>query len=179
MTLKNEVSVSLGLPAVPITQDPELSLELTKVYNAIRALARAIDLNTGALGEEPAYWDQATTSRCTFGKNSVLYLEAGENLAYSNLIGIKSDGKAWKADDGVLRCIGFCTVKAGVSTGDFVEVQVAGIYPAFPAATLTPGNFYYLSTTAGVVGAAGSGPTYNQIVGFAVSDTILFFLPQL
>ncbi len=179
MALKNELSLNLGLPASTAVQDPEAAQEFNRLYNAIRVLARGLDLNTGALGEETSYWSETGVQRCTFGKNAVLYLEAGEDLSYSNLVGIKSDGKAWKADDGVLRCIGFCNVKDGTVTGDFTEILCFGIYPAFPAATLTPGNFYYLSATAGTVGAAGSGPTWNQVVGFAVSDTALFFNPQL
>ncbi len=179
MSLKNELSLNLGLPTSTSVQEPEMAQELNRLYNAVRTLARSLDLQSGALSEESQYWSETGAQRCVFGKNSVLYLEAGETLAYSNLVGIKSDGKAWKADDGVLKCIGFCNVKDGTTVGNYTEVQCFGIYPSFSAGTLTPGNFYYLSATAGVVGAAGSGPTYNQIIGFAVSDTVLLFNPQL
>jgi hypothetical protein len=178
MSLRNEVSLNLGLPVATAVQDPELAIELNRLYNAIKILARGMDLNTGALGEEDKYWAETGSQRCTFGNNAVLYLEAGEDLAYASLVGIKNDGKAWKADDGVLPCIGFCNVKAGTTAGDFTEVRCLGIYPPLPAATLTPGNFYYLSSTAGVIGNFASAPAYRQVVGFAVSDTVLFFTPQ-
>ncbi len=179
MALKNELSVNLGLPTATSVQDPELALEFNRLYNAVKLLARTLDLNTGALSEESTYWDQAGVSRYKFGNNSKIYLEAGEDLDYGSLVGIKNDGKAWKADDGVLRCVGFCSVTTGTLTGEFTEFQVFGVYPPFPAATLTPGNFYYLSSTAGELGAAGTGPTWNQVIGFAVSDTSLIFMPQL
>jgi hypothetical protein len=48
------------------------------------------------------------------------------------------------------------------------------MYPAFSAGTLTPGVFYGQSGTAGVLGAG-----FTQKLGFALSDTLLYFLPQL
>jgi len=177
MTLKNELSVSLGLPVSPLVQNGELYTELSKVYNAIKAIARSLDAYTGVLGEDEAYWDQTGTDRCYFGTNAVIYLEAGEDLAYGSIVGIKSDGKAWKAQDGTLLCIGFCSAPGGSTAGDTTQIRLIGIYPAYPAATLTPGTRYYNSSTAGVVGV--TAPTWNQIVGYAISDTTLLFHPQL
>lgn len=178
MTLRNELSVNLGLPSTPLTQNPELFSEVQKIYNAIKALARAVDVYTGALNEEESYWSQTAADRCLIGLNSRMYIEAGENLSYGNLIGIKNDEKVWKAQDNVVRCFGFCTAPNGTTVGNVTEIQLLGLYPQFSPGTLTAGAFYYNSTTAGTPGASGTAPTWNQIIGFAITDTLLYFNPQ-
>lgn len=179
MTQRNELSLNLGLANVPTTQNPELSVELQRVYNAIKAVARGLDVYTGATNEEQQFWDQTGTSRCSYGLNSRIYVEAGEAIAYGNLVGIKSDGLAWKAVDGSVLCTGFCTVAGGVLVGNMTEIQLFGIYITLPAATLTPGLRYYNSNTAGAIGVVANAPAWEQIIGFAISDTQLFFNPQL
>lgn len=173
MTLRNELSVNLGLPSAPITQNGELYSELSRVYSAIRSVARSLDIYTGAVNEEESYWSQTKFSRCLIGLNSRIYLEAGEDINAGFLVGVKSDGKAWKALEGTIHCIGFCT--ANVTTGNTAEIQLLGIYPSLPAATLTPGSLYYCSNaTAGTIAATGT-----KAIGIALSDTTLYFNPQL
>ncbi len=155
--LPKELSVQTGLPAQPLVNNQELFYELVRVYNAIRIVIQALDDHTG----EP------------------LNLEAGEDIAYGNTVGIKNDGKAYKADDGVLRCVGFCNTVGGGTTGEFISVQLFGMYPELPAATLTAGERYYNSSTAGAIGLAASAPTWSQVIGFAISDTQLYFKPEL
>jgi hypothetical protein len=178
MSLPGEISTNLGLPATPFVTDPEMFSEFTKVYNAVRNLAKSLDAYTGIVGEEQAYWGEAGTTRCTIGLNSKIYVTAGETISYGSLVGIKSDGKAWKGQDGVVKCIGFSTAVSDVTAGSPVEIQLIGMFPTLPAATLTAGSFYYQSSTAGLIGLSGSAPTWGQIVGFAISDTKLFFNPQ-
>lgn len=178
MTLKNELSVNLGLPVAPVTQDPELATELQRVYNAVRGVTRALDSYTGAVGESDDLWSQAGFTKFSFGLNSKFYLQAGEDIAYGSIVGVKSDKKLYNAQDGVVRCCGFIALLAGVTTGNYVEAQMCGLFPAFAPGTLTAGTIYYNSTTAGAVGAAGSAPTWNQAVGYAMSDTQLVILPQ-
>lgn len=178
MALKNEISVNLGLPSSPSTQDPELSVELQRVYNAIRSVARALDSYTGAIGESQEFWNQAGVSRFSFGLNSKFYLQAGEDIPYGATVGVKSDKKLYKAKDGVVRCAGFCTTSGGILSGAYGESQFCGLFPPFPPATLTAGALYFNSTTAGSVGVTGSAPTWNQAVGYALSDTQLIFIPQ-
>lgn len=158
MSLDRELSVNLGLPAQPLTDDPKLFVELIKVYNAIKIIAAALDSHTG----EP------------------LYAEAGESISYGQTVGISTaDGKVYKADDGVLMCIGWCKTAGGVVAGDSVSIQHFGLYPELPAASLTPGTRYYQSSTAGSIGLVGTAPTWGQVIGFAISDTQLYFLPNL
>lgn len=172
MPLENELSINLGLPQNPLTQNGELFTELKRVYNAINATARAVDSYTGVLGQPRDVWSELGVGQCSIGLNSKIYLEAAADLDYGNTIAIDSTGKAIKASG--TNCIGFCTSSGGVLTGEYTEIQLLGIYPAFPAGTLTPGNKYYQSATAGSIGTSGS-----QVVGFAISDTVLFFNPQL
>lgn len=178
MALPNELSVNLGLPLTPDTRNPEIANALSPVHNALRALAMALDSYTGVLSESPAYYSELGIDKLFHGLNSKFYLVAGEDLTYGELLGIDPGGSVYKADDGILQCIGFCSAADGALTGDYVEIQTTGLYPAFPAATLTPGNVYYCSSTAGTIGAKAAAPTWEQVIGFAISDTRLFFNPQ-
>jgi len=157
MALSREQSIRTGLPAQPITSNQELFSELVRLYNAVRILVQSIDQHTG----EP------------------INLECGENIAYGQTVGVKSDGKLWLADDGVLACHGFCNTPGGGVTGEFVSMQIFGMYPPFAAGSLTPGLRYYQSSTPGAIGVAATAPSSAQVIGFAMSDTQLYFMPNL
>jgi len=170
------LSVNLGLPASPITTNNELFAELLKVYNAIRNLAAALDNYTGIISEPSSVWSQLGATRLLAGSNAKIYLVCSVAITYGQTVGITGAGQAALADDGVLRCIGFCSAPNGGGIGDTIEVQLFGLYPPFPPASLTPGARYSQSTTAGAIGGFGSGV---QTVGFAISDTLLYFNPEL
>ena len=128
-----ELSVNLGLPAQPLTEDNKLFSELMRVYNAIRNLAYAHDAVTGIISPPTADWDQLGTSRFTAGGMHKIYITAYETLAYANTVGIFNDagvGKAAKAEDGVLRAVGFCSALNGTTVGNTTEVTILGMYPA-------------------------------------------------
>lgn len=172
-------SVNLGLPAQPLVEDPKLFSELIKVYNAIRNLALAHDAVTGIISPPTEDWSQLGTTRFTAGGMHKIYIEANVDLAYGNTVGIVNVagvGKADKAQDGVLYAVGFCSATGGTLAGATTEVTIIGRYPPLPAASLVPGNKYYQSGTAGTIGVFGTG---TQVIGFAVSDTDLIWLPQL
>lgn len=171
MSLSNEISFNLGLPATPITTDNELFMELNRVYAAIRAVAYRLDSTTGGLSPEGSLWTEVGSGNLT-AANPKFYMEAAVDLTYGNTIQISSAGLAEKGTDG--KVVGFCSVPGGVLTGEVTEVTVIGMYPAFPPTTLTPGVFYVQSGSAGQVGNVGT-----QKLGFAVSDTQLYFMPQL
>lgn len=168
-------SVNLGLPAQPLVSDQEMYYELLRVYNAIRLTLQAVDNNTGAISPDKQYWDEIGFTRLTVGNMSKIYVEAAVALSYGNTVGIGGDGKAYKARNGVRACVGFCSDPEGAAVGDITEIQLLGLFPPFTAGTLTPGAGYYQSATAGVIGVAGSG---TQFVGYALSDTRLWFNPQ-
>lgn len=172
-----EQSANLGLPAAPLTDNQELYYELLRIYNAIRIVMQAVDNNTGAISPPEEYWDEVGYTRFTAGNMAKIYIKAYEALSYGTTVGIYNDGgegKAAKAQSGVRACIGFCSAVDGAAAGDYTEIQLYGLYPQFAAGTLTPGVGYYQSATAGVVGASGT-----QVIGIALSDTQLFFNPQL
>lgn len=175
--MATEQSVNLGLPATPLTENQDLFYELLRVYNAIRVVMQSVDNNTGAISPPSEYWDEVGFTRCTIGNMSKIYIIAYEDLDYGSTVGIYNDGgvgKAKKAQDAVLGCVGFCSSTDGASAGEYTEIQLYGLFAPFSAGTLTPGAAYYQSATAGVVGVSGS-----QCIGYALSDTQLFFNPQL
>ena len=169
-------SINLGLPQIPTTNNQELLSELIRVYNAIRNVMEAVDIYTGIISEPRSVWNQLGTNRCTAGLNSKIYLQAAEAIGFGQTVGIDTNGNAVLAEHAAYTCIGWCTVATGVGIGDWLEVQQFGIYPPYPAASLVPGDRYYQSTTPGVIGVSGSG---TQCIGYAISDTILYFNPQL
>lgn len=166
------------MPTAPLTNNTELFYELSRIYNAIRLVMQAVDNNTGAISPPEEYWEEIGYSRCTVGHMSKIYIKAYEDLSYGSTVGIYNDageGKAKKAQDGVIACVGFCTEVDGATAGNLTEIQLYGLFVPFPAGTLTPGAGYYQSATAGIIGPSGTG---TQAIGYALSDTQLFFSPQ-
>lgn len=176
MSLYKELSFNLGLPDMPEpSKDPALFRELMLLYNAIKSTAYHLDAYTGAIPPNTDDWSQVGSGGIKANGIFKVYIPAFETLAVGNTVGFYNDAgtsKAKKSIDGGLRCRGFISV--GGYAGDIVEVTLIGKYPKFPAATLTPGNTYYQSGTAGLIGASGS-----QAVGFAINDQDLFFHPAL
>ena len=168
-------SANLGLPAAPLTDNSELYYELLRVYNAIRVVMQSVDNNTGAISPPKEYWNEIGFTRFTSGNASKLYLQAYENLSYGNTIAIhNAGGGVGKAKKAVTSgCIGFCSSIESVLAGEYAEIQCYGIMAGFAPSTLTPGGAYYQSGTAGVISASGT-----QVVGVALSDTVLLFNPQ-
>ena len=142
--------MKLRLPEVPQTQDKELHTELVKVYAAIRAV------HAHAISSGP-----------------MLYGTAGETIAVGDLVGVKPDGKYYKAKDGLVLCIGFCSI-----AGDTIEVQTSGIYTALTGTPFTAGSVYYNSNVAGAPGLLATAPTWGQKIGLAVSTSQILFRPQ-
>lgn len=169
------ISFNLGLPDVPLTDNMELWKELLRAYNAIRQVAYQLDNITGALTPPAEDWTELGVGNATYSKPK-FYMPAYEDLSYGNTIEIYNAGagvgKAKKGTSG--KVIGFCSATGGTLLGEITEVTIFGKYPSFAPGTLTPGTFYSQSGTAGVLGAG-----FAQTLGFALSDTQLYFLPQL
>lgn len=166
-------SVNLGLPQAPLTENPELFGELVRVYNAIKNITYAHDVVTGAKTPDRADWPQLSCSRITVGGMCRLYKLAGVDIEFGQTVAVHSSGLLVLAQSPSLKAVGFCTVRDGVSAGDYVEIQTLGMYPLYPEGTLTPGVTYYQSATPGVIGTSGS-----QVLGYAISDQELWFSPQ-
>lgn len=173
MASSQRFSANLGLPAVPNTNDGELFIELLKVYNAIKIAMGAVDTYCGTEPELQENWGQLGFGRLFAGLNSVFYATANANITYGQLVGINASNQVVLAQDAVRMAVGFCAVPAGVLIGERCAVQIFGLYPPLPAASLTPGTPYYLSATPGSITPAVTG----QRIGFALSDTQLYFSP--
>lgn len=189
MAQPQQYSTNLGIgqaPDIDQAKYPTIYADLLRVRNAIRALQAALDTYTGALGEDPTYWDQVSSSSGVRLQNiSRVYLEAGEPISYGasvhfyNVAGTLKARNA-NATDNTKPCRAYCSVSGGVSTGDFGEFILFGLHTGFVG--LTPGDEYYLSAaTPGGYAASAPGVVGNvvQKIGYALSDTVLFFEPVL
>lgn len=96
---------------------------------------------------------------------------AGEALSTRDAVYIDpSDGKAYKCDADDLLKIGFAGfVISGVALGVTAHILPEGILGGFSG--LTPGAFYYLSTTAGAITA--TKPSNYKVVAKALSATAI------
>lgn len=173
MASSQRFSTNLTLPATPTTNEGELFTELLKVYNAIKIVMGAVDTYCGTEPELPENWAQVGFGRMFAGLNSVFYTTAAANITYGQLVSINGANQAILAQSGVNTAVGFCAAPNGVLVGERCPIQVFGLYPTLPAASLTPGTPYYLSVTPGAIGAAVTA----QRVGFAISDRQLWFSP--
>lgn len=171
-----EISVNLGLPTAPTTDDRKLFDELLPIYTALRNIASALDSYTGTVPVSESYWSEAGSQIRVNGivKIYVKFYEAADVGATVSFIDVSGEMQVRKALHGSYRCHGF--VSSNTAAGAYGEVTLLGQFPTFPDGTLTPGQTYQQSTTAGVI-MPYSGTSY-QPIGFALSDTTLFFNPS-
>jgi hypothetical protein len=178
------LSVNLGLAASPDVEDKRLFAEFTRIYNAITAVARALDSYTGALQANPADWPDIGTSEVLLHRLAKIYpifdsaVLPGAMINVYNVAGVLHARLA-SAADGTKPARGFST--AAVTLGAVGEVFLFGLNTHISG--LTPGTLYYLSSTSltGQIVPAAPAVVGNlvQPVGFALSDTVLFFNPTL
>lgn len=107
----------------------------------------------------------------TLSISAVPGLVAGETLTAGQAVCVKaSDGKVYKADadDADLRpCIGLAA--HGASSGDAVDIATTGWVDG--ASSLTPGDYIYLSATAGGVTHTKTAG-FAQVLGVALTETL-------
>lgn len=188
MPVKDQASTNLGLsvlPEIDQKQHPQIFLEFVRIRNALKTLQSALDVYTGALGEDPKYWNQTRVYDTTRVQNICrIYAQAGEDIAlsqtvtFSDVSGVLTAYKA-NATNASKPARAFCSVPSGVLSGAFGEFVLLGINPYYTG--LTPGATYYLHTTSGqIVGAApGAAGNIVQPVGYALSTKSLWFNPVL
>lgn len=188
MAAKDQYSTNLGLsilPEVSQKEHPTIYLEFMKLRNALRSLQGALDTYTGALSEDPAYWNQVANASSTRLQNiSRVYAVAGEaitlaqQVSFYNNAGVLTARKA-NSTDNTKPSRAFCSVTAGVAAGSYGEFILMGVNPYY--AGLTPGATYYLHTTSGQITITPPAAVGNivQEVGFALDANTLFFNPTL
>lgn len=158
VSIKN-LNTQLGIPATALTSNPELALELNKIYNALRALGVNLDLLSG---------------------DPIATIEATELIIASsavNLYNVAGTLKARNANatDHTKPCMGIAP--AAIASGGFGKVTLRGF---LVIGGVTPGTLYYTSTTSGQITAtkpAGAG-NLVQCIGFGLDATTIYFNPE-
>jgi hypothetical protein len=111
----------------------------------------------------------------------IISLTAGENLAFGDVVYLKSDGLVWKADaDGsaTYPCMGMAT--ATITSSNAGNILLHGI-ARNDAWAWTVGGIVYLSTTAGALTQTQPSATDNviQVLGIATHADRMYFFPDL
>jgi hypothetical protein len=186
MAQKNEYSTNLGLtilPEIDQQKNAEVWAELLRIRNALRVLQGALDTNTGALQEDPEYWDATPPVASIKVQNiSRFYCKTSENLLPGRLINLFNSAgvltaRNANAADGTKPARAFSVAPS--ESGNYAQFILLGINPIFSG--LVPGQEYYLATTSGLVTSVAPAAAGNivQKVGFALSDKELWFNPSL
>ena len=143
--------------------------------NYFRPLGSATSVYSG--GHQSTY--DSTPGTWTDNAPADLLFHAVYTATYSTPKLMKAD-----ADNlSVCKFLGF--TKSNVADGETAVLQVSGVVRSFPGASFTPGQPYYLDTTAGGVTATmpttyatSISPTVIQEVGEAISATALLIRPK-
>lgn len=187
MASTQKFSTNLGLAALPEIPDQVLFAALLPLFNAIRALAGALDYWSGALQQDAELWSVLTPADTIHSQGpNRLYVQYSEAVALGEVVTLWNDAgtlKAKKAGGAVWAgdTRGYCSVIGGVlAPGDFGEVILFGLHPYITGAT--PGTLYYTSNvTSGLITATKPVTTgfHFQPIGFALRADRLFFCPSI
>ena len=174
-------SVNTGLPNIADPPDPSFFPEFTRVYNAVRNIALALDAYTGFVGVDKQFWGQTTPATSLLSQNlQRLYVPASVNISYGQTVNLYSNAgvltaRLANASAAGTPMHGWCSTSGGVLAGATGEFMLGGLCPAISG--LTIGSTYYQSNTAGSIGLAAG--TISQKVGFAIGTTQLMVRPDL
>lgn len=128
----------------------------------------------------PAEFDQSLTNN-TFDGITILGT-AGEDLIFSDICYLKSDGKWWKADaDSILTAGALAIATEPISTDASGTFGLYGLVRNDALYALTPGSFIYLDTTQGTLTQTPPSSTDDviQILGVALTADVILFRPEL
>jgi hypothetical protein len=174
-------SVNTGLPNIPDPPDPAFFSEFTRVYNAIRNLALALDSYTGALTQDSSVYSQITPPSSILVQNTQrLYVLFSEAATYGQTINLWNNAGILNARLSNASAAGkpihaWCSTAAGVAIGAYGEVMLGGLCTAI--GSLTPGSTYYAGNVSGTI--APTAGTISQKIGYALGASYLFFKPDL
>lgn len=179
-------STNLGLALLPeIDQKkyPDVFAELQRMRGALASLQNALDKYTGALGEDPTYWDQAVPGEYLRAQNISRYyckcseaITLAQTVNFHNVAGVPNARKA-NATDNTKPCVAYCN--GTFAAGDMGEFILFGLLPYISG--LTSGTRLFLHTTSGQFTStppAGAGKIV-QPLGMCIGPTSIWFNPTL
>lgn len=168
------------LPELDEAKDPKLYSELLRIRASIKVLQSALDIYTGALGEtDDTYWAATPITKYFRLQNvSRIYIQATENIAAGAIVNLYNNAGTLCARNSLSGAsqAGDAYSSNAVVSGDFGEFILWGAVSITSA--LTPRSVYYIANTPGDISVA-AGVGLVQKVGWAISDHILFFRPDL
>lgn len=172
-------SFNLNIPDSPAFDQkkyPEVFNDLMWIRLALNTIRNAIDSITGAV---PVTATEAGAT-ATGSKITRVVGKALEAIGPGAIVTLVNDSgtlgiRNATAGATPLYAKGFAAITAAVASGTSIEVVLEGSYQFVSG--LTPGKTYYLSDAAG--GFSDTPGTNTQVIGFAVSSTLLNFKPTL
>jgi hypothetical protein len=185
MASKASTTLNLQLPNLPEeVKDPQVYMELVRVYNACKILAQGLDAYTGVGGYPVSDWPSVGTNGVLVQNQTKVYVRAGDTFSAGKLVSFKDAGGvtyaylALASSNDLRPCHGFATGPA--QANGYVEVVLFGLYPF--AGGLTTGQKYYLSnSTYGAFTAVNPSGANNirQGIGYAINANTMFFNPAV
>jgi hypothetical protein len=172
-------TVNTGLDNIADPPDPAFFAIFTRVYNAIRNLAIALDSYTGRADIDQTQFSQVPVSSSLGTQNLLrVYCIFGVAITPGQAVHLYNDAGILKAElasaaTSATPMHGWCQTGAGV--GEWGEVILGGLCELIGG--LTPGATYYLGNTAGTI--APTAGTTTQRVGFALGSSTLYVNPTL
>lgn len=176
---------NIGLPQLPLNTDPKIEPDLRDLYNAIRNLSRLV--GQYGLFETPseAYRTSEQAAFTSGVAKQRVYAIADEAVPYGAALHLFDTAgvlhaRFANATDDTRPCTGLCNTVGTAAVGETVEAVLPG-NSVTSIGGLTPGLRYFLSTTDGVITTAAPGFPGNlrEVLGFALSDDVFFFFPNL
>lgn len=193
-----QYSTNTGLSAQPELSGlaPDITAEFTRLYNAIRILQSAIDSNAGTTSVETQFYGELSSLDTIKLQNiSKFYPVLTGAVSAGNLLWLSNSGSTVTAslacaDDGgaphrhyAARAFALESGAAGARCA----CALTGMNNNFSG--LIPGFIYYLAGSVyGTISlfpppvflpSGGGNGTVSQLVGFAITDTALWFNPEL
>lgn len=177
-----ELSFSLGIGTTPQSEieDPDLSAEMFRLYNAINTIASQLDAVSGSLvaaaADRPYILPSVASKELNITRG---YGYATVAFALGELAHLNSSGQLVKALSDTSHSLkAQVVITQATVLGGYAPYSFAGVIKAYVG--LAAGSYYYLSETAGAISSLlpATGKTV-QIVGFAVSPSELYFKPSM
>lgn len=179
--MARELSFSLPIGATPkyLSEDVELAAELFILYQALNSLALQLDSATGGLAvsasDRPYVLPVSASKEVNISR---AYGKATVDLTEGEVVHFNASGELVKAQATTTHLLkAQAVVLENTVAGGYAPLAHRGIVKAYIG--LTPGSYYYLSTTAGAISASAPATSNTlQYLGFARSATEFYFCPE-